>query len=488
MKIVSLFLFTVFFGLNLVYGQNSIDLAIQTLANDPELKYASISFKVTELETGEVISELNPILTLPTASTAKLFSTSTALQILGADYRAKTRLYYDGKIDSMGVLNGDIWIRGGGDPSLGSKYFNKEGNQNLFLLEWVKLIKALGITKINGSIIADASEFGYNGAPDGWNWVDMGNYYGAGPSGLTIYDNMLNIHFKTSSSSGRLATVISMSPEIPKLNFTSYVQSSTRKGDNAYIYGAPYSYDRFATGTLPVNSGDFLVKGSLPDPEFQFAYEFNEALINNGIQTSNAIETARLKGINSRSSDYASRKLIYIHEGEKLIDIIKITNMRSINLFAEHMICLIGYEKTGDGSTASGLRTLNNYWRNNINVAGLHVNDGSGLSRSNAISANHYVELLNFMKKSKHSDSFFSSLPIAGTSGTLRSVCKKGQTACNRLYAKSGTMTRIKSYAGYVNSTSGKVYAFAIIVNNHTCSSSALKKKMENVFNKIAGY
>ena len=116
----------------------------------------------------------------------------------------------------------------------------------------------------------------------------------------------------------------------------------------------------------------------------------------------------------------------------------------------------------------------------------MHVNDGSGLSRTNALSATNFVALLIQMNKSNNSKAFMNSLPVAGISGTLRSVCK-GQTAHNRMHAKSGSMRRIKSYSGYINATSGKKYAFALIVNNHSCSSSALTRKMEVVFNTIAG-
>ena len=485
MKILSLILLIVFFGSNSIQAQNGIQASIDRFANDPALTHASISFKVIDLQTGKAVATYDPDRTLPTASTAKLFSTATALDILGSDYRAKTRVYHDGTIDSTGVLTGSLWIRGAGDPALGSKYFNEEERQLEFLDTWAAEIKAHGITQINGSVIADASEFGYDGAPDGWNWVDLGNYYGAGPSGLTIYDNLVRYRFSVPSSSGRIVKVKSIEPEIPGFQFHNYIRSSTRKGDNAYLYGAPYSLDRFGTGTLPVGSSNFLVKGSLPDPEFQFAYELCKALQRAGIKISDGAKSVRKSDLKTKKEDYDNRVLIIEHKGEKLINVINYTNMRSVNLFAEHMINLVGYEKTGNGSTKSGLKALENHWKNHFSITGMQINDGSGLSRMNAISANHFVQLLYHMKQSKYAEDFTASLPVAGSSGTLKYVCR-GQAAQNRMVAKSGSMTRIKSYAGYISSSSGKNYAFALIVNNYTCSSSALKSKMELVFNKIA--
>lgn len=485
MKILSLFLLLTITSVNLLIAQSDIQTLVKQFENDPDLTHASISFKAIDISSNEVIASINSSTTLPTASTAKLFSTATALEILGPNHRPITRIYYDGVIDSAGVLNGNIWIRGGADPTFGSKYFTNENSKKLIFNNWIGAISSLGIKKIEGNIIGDASEFGYKGNPDGWNWVDLGNYYGAGPSGLTIYDNLLSIHFKTSSIPGKVTEITHIEPVIPDVSMHNYVVSSNRSGDNAYIYGAPYSMNRFATGELPLNQSDFIVKGSVPDPEFLFAHEFSLALNNNGILIQGETKTARQMNIYSEEANYKTRELIYIHEGAKLIDIITFTNMKSINLFAEHLINLIAHEKGNKGDTDTGLEVLENYWINKIDLEGAHINDGSGLSRTNAISADNYISLLAYMDKSSNSEAYRESLPVAGISGTLRNVCKEG-AAKNRLYAKSGTMNRIKSYAGYIDSASGKKIAFAIIVNNQSCSSKALTRKMERIFNKLA--
>ena len=147
MKILSLFLITLFYCVNLSIGQNSIQTELEIFVNDPTLKHASISFNLIELDGNKTIESYNPQLILPPASTTKLFSTATALEILGPDFRAETRLYADGEIDSNGVLNGNLWIRGGGDPSLGSKYFNSIDKQHLFLEAWVKEIQTLVVNE-----------------------------------------------------------------------------------------------------------------------------------------------------------------------------------------------------------------------------------------------------------------------------------------------------------------------------------------------------
>lgn len=483
MKIISILLISLYFSINLAVCQNTIQTAIEQFTSDSELKHGSVSFAVIDLSTGELISSVNKDLSIPTASTAKLFSTATALELLGPEYKPKTSLFYDGFIDSTGTLKGNIWIKGGGDPTLGSKYFTSPETRNNFLKTWTAEIQKLGVNKIEGSIIADASQCGYNGAPDGWNWSDLGNYYGSGPSGLTVFDNLIEMHFSTSSNAGRPTKLNSTFPIVQDMIFHNYVTSSTKSGDNSYIYGAPYSLDRFGTGTLPVNQSDFVVKGSLPDPEFQIAFEFYSMLMQQNITINEMPKAAR--HLETSAGDMSKMKLIYVNNGAALIDIITETNMHSINLFAEHMLTLIGLEKTGYGSTENGINVMENFWNTRINTEGLHINDGSGLSRTNAISAQHYISMLEYMSKCKYAVEFKKTLPIAGISGTLRSVCK-GQAAQNRMFAKSGTMNRIKSYAGYIDGKSGKKYAFAIITNNYECSATLIRQKMEPVFNAIA--
>lgn len=469
------------------YGQNNIDIAFENFRGGDAMRPASISFQVIDVATGAAISSWDANRTLPTASTAKLFSTATALDILGPNYRPKTRFYYEGSIDSSGRLIGNIWIRGGGDPSIGSRFFCEDGHELDEFKHWAEAIKSLGITSIDGNIIADASEFGYEGAPTGWSWNDMGNYYGAGPSGLTVYDNMVKYYFNCSSVPGKTTVLKTIQPFVPDLVFHNYVVSSERAGDNAYLYGAPFSNERFGIGTLPVSSANFLVKGSLPDPEKQFAFEFREMLIEKGIMVSGIAKGAREIEYAGNNASYEQKTLLFAHDGAKLIDIIDYTNMRSVNLFAEHLINLIGYEKKRNGSTSSGLSVLENHWENKINTAGLHVNDGSGLSRSNAISANHFTELLKYMNSSTYSSQFWKSLPVSGVSGTMRNFCD-GQAAHGKIWAKSGSMNRIKSYAGYVKTNSGKTLAFALIVTNFEGGDSALKQKMETLFNQFVAY
>jgi D-alanyl-D-alanine carboxypeptidase/D-alanyl-D-alanine-endopeptidase (penicillin-binding protein 4) len=465
------------------FSQSSLELVKNEIVEDSYLKNASIGIQVIDLATGKVLVQNQEKTSLSPASTTKLFATASAFEMIGANYQPKTRIYYQGELSFTGILTGDIWIRGGGDAALGSRYYTD--NESEFLNRWADTLYKLGLRKVQGSVIGDGSEFGYTGAPDGWTWGDMGNYYGAGPAGLSIYDNMLKYYFKVNSVLGAVPVLVKTFPEVEGFQFYNYISGSKANGDNSYIYGAPYSLDRFGTGYLQMNSS-ITVKGSIPDPELQFAFELMKALKKRGIEVSELPKGARSLNLIAAWKRYSTKhQLVYTNVGSSVSSIANWTNQKSVNFFAEQLICLVGYNKNGDGSTDNGLRQMNQYWNTRINTTGLYLKDGSGLSRSNGISAEHFCGLLNFMNQSKNKDVFRATLPVAGISGTLSDVCRN-QAGQGRVFAKSGTMSRIKSYAGYVDTKSGKKLAFAIIFNNYNCSNTYLMKKIEKFMNTMA--
>ncbi|MEY3236779.1 MAG: D-alanyl-D-alanine carboxypeptidase/D-alanyl-D-alanine-endopeptidase [Bacteroidota bacterium] len=488
MKILRLLILFYFLtSLQALTAQNAVQNAINSFSNSPEFINAGISFQAIDLSNGSVIAAFNPNLSLASASTAKLFSTASAIEILGAEYRPETRLYIEGTIEKDGTLKGSIWIRGGGDMTLGSKYFHSEEHQKDFLVSWADTIKKLGIKSITGSIYGDGSEFGYLGVPDGWNWSDMGNYYGAGPSGICVFDNMLKIVFKTGSYVGAKTELMSTFPTVENLVFHNYITSENVSGDHSYIFGGPFSLDRFSNGSLPLNQASFEVKGSLPDPEYQLADELTKQLKAIGVIVQEGAKSVRQQNLINKNRYQANYKLVYIHKGQKIADVATLTNMKSINLFAEQLVCLVGYKVNGNGSTEEGLKQIEKYWADKFSLNGLNLTDGSGLSRSNGISAVHFCSLLKAMSQSKNHSIYFSTLPIAGKSGTISGLCKD-QPGSGRIVAKSGTMSRIKSYAGYINSKSGKKIAFALTVSNFNSTSNATVEKMERVLNALAVY
>jgi D-alanyl-D-alanine carboxypeptidase/D-alanyl-D-alanine-endopeptidase (penicillin-binding protein 4) len=164
-----------------------------------------------------------------------------------------------------------------------------------------------------------------------------------------------------------------------------------------------------------------------------------------------------------------------------LKEIIRVTNHESVNLFAEHLLKHLAFQKTGLGTTDDGCKFVMQFWKDKgLDMNGFFMNDGSGLSRFNAITASQMVSVLNYMKtKSVNSDVFFESLAEVGN-GTL-TVFNQDSFPEGCLHAKSGSMTRVRCYAGYLTSNSGREFSFTIMLNNFSYSQKEATLKIEEL-------
>jgi D-alanyl-D-alanine carboxypeptidase/D-alanyl-D-alanine-endopeptidase (penicillin-binding protein 4) len=483
---ISLLMLLVLVSLGFSAQVNPIQDAINAFAKQPGLKPASITFMAYDLTENKLLAAYDPDRVLIPASTTKLWSTAGALEILSPSFAPKTEVYCTGKLSEEGILHGDILIKGFGDATAGSQYFGKRASMRNFFDEWVRNVLAKGIKVISGDVIADASSLGYFGVPEGWTWSDMGNYYGAFASGLTIYDNLLELYFNTSSQKNGGTTITKTNPVIPGFDIKNHVKSDAIQSDNAYVFSAPYSSTAFVTGTLPLNRQNFIVKAAIQNPEELFALEFLQALRRSGVQVlGNSFGFKTL--LDSRNFDKiehleAKKTLLFTHYGHGLTEVIKVINLESVNLFAEHLIHWIALERDGGmGYHKRGMEILNDHWKSKFDIESARITDGSGLSRSNSISARHFIELLKYMKDNVH---FENSLAVAGQTGTLKNLCN-GLACLGKIKAKSGTINGVKAYAGYAYPHNGNKIAFAFIVNNHRCTSSEIKTMMEQVLNSI---
>ena len=466
---------------------NLLNKELAKLKTDADLKNAAISFYAIDTKTGETIAEMNPDMGMIPASTQKLFTTATALELLGTEYRFKTKIQYSGEINKTNkTLYGNIYIKGSGDPTLGSKYFYK-GKQFAFIDYSIEAIKKAGVNLISGRVIGDASIYSYQIASPKWLWEEVGNYYGVAGTGLSVHDNLYEVHFKSSNQVGQLTEVIEVKPNIPKLKLYNEVVSSNVRSDEAYIYGAPYTYTRYVRGTIPKGKSDFYIKGAIPDPAYYLAWRFQETLDTAGIKCTKKASTMQLLSLNGDTiiDKRITLKTIY---SPKLIEIVNITNKKSNNLFAEHLLSLVGYTKNKEGSLDSGTKVVFDFWKSKgMDTNGLHVWDGSGLSRLNSITAKQFVFLLRYMKnKSKNFTAFYNSLPEAGISGTLKYLGRNTIISGN-LHAKSGSVARVRAYAGYVKTKSGRELAFSLNIGNYNCSSRKVKQKITALMVAMAG-
>lgn len=454
-------------------GQSPTNKVFTEFLQHNALKNASIGFYAFNLSDNQVIINHNGDLALVPASSLKLITTATALEVLGEAHRFTTTISYSGEIKN-GVLNGNIIIKGGGDPALGShRYRSYYGD---FMKNWANEIKKLGIDSINGKIIADASIFD-NEVPATWIWQDLGNYFGAGANGLSIYENFYTLAL-SSQYEAQKTTISQINPYIPFLSVDNNVLGTSTNKDLSFIYGGPFQYNRYISGEIPKNRSEFKVKGSIPDPAYLCAYELDSVLKTSGIKVAYHPTTKRLLADNFIENTTLE---ITSTPSPTLASLIQQTNLYSINLYAEHLLNHIGLTVKKEGSSTAGAEALISFWKEKgIDTDGMYIYDGSGLSRFNTITTKQLVAILNQMDKSPSKEIFYNSLAIAGKSGTLSSIAK-GTAAEGKIYGKSGYMTNVRSYSGYITTNSNKKIAFAIIVNNYNCSAYEMKKMLEKI-------
>jgi D-alanyl-D-alanine carboxypeptidase/D-alanyl-D-alanine-endopeptidase (penicillin-binding protein 4) len=466
------------------YSQSKLNSEIERLKRDEALKHATWSICVMNTKKDSVIAEYNSIASVVPASTMKIVTTGAALSILGSDLKFETKLQYDGILDTVkGLLKGNIYIIGGGDPTLESEYFKDKKDSTSTTDKWAAILKSKGIKKIEGSIIGDASIFENNMVPAQWIWSDMGNYFGAGACGLTYHDNKYTLYFK-SGAVGTATTITKTQPAVDGLQLVNTVTAGGND-DNAFIYGSPYSCYRMVQGTIPANKNSYEVDGSIPDPALFCAQSLEQSLKTIGINISKQSTTIRLLKETNQYTE-SKKQTLYINYSPTLDKIVYWTNLKSINLYAEHLLKYICYKKTGIGTEDAGTDIVTNYWKNKgVDTKGFFMNDGCGLSRANVITTKTETQILRLMSKDKNFNAFYNSFPIAGKLGSLGGLCE-GTFAENNLRAKSGYITRARGYAGYVKNRKGEMLCFSVLANNYDCTPTEMKLKLEKLLVAIA--
>ena len=422
--------------------------SVTILEADDQLKSGMLAFYVFDQKTGTVVLDENGTTGLPVASSQKVLTSVASLELLETNYHYQTSLSYSGIIHN-GTLNGNLYINGSGDPTLGSWRYDNTKEQVVFN-KWVKAIKQAGINRINGAIISN-NDWGTYSVPGGWIWDDIGNYYGAGATGLNWRENQYDLKLQSGNSIGDKVRIVTTVPKLYDVNLMSELTTGkTGSGDNAYIYLAPYSHTGFVRGTIPPNENAFTVSGSFPDPAKQMIYLFEEELKKQSIELSSS------KDAENNENGKKTTKLA-VHLSPPLDSINYWFLKKSINLYGEALAKTLGFEKKKEPSTEAGVNIIKDFWKDRgIEVTSINMKDGSGLSPQNRITAEALVKVMQYARSQPYFNFFYNALP-----------------EINGVKMKSGTIGGVKSFTGYVNG-----YTFAIVVSNYNGSNSAIVRKM----------
>jgi serine-type D-Ala-D-Ala carboxypeptidase/endopeptidase (penicillin-binding protein 4) len=433
--------------------------AFAKLEADSQMQYGIAALLVVDRATGKAVFSRNSSIGLAPASSQKVITAAAAFELLGADFRYATNFGYTGPVLS-GKLQGKFIVEGSGDPTLGSERF-RFTRPEAIAASLKQALKDIQVQKITGNIAGLVPGYESTAIPNGWIWEDIGNYYGAGHTGLNWHENQYDLWLKPGKKSGEPVNLLRTVPALNGQVFDNELTSGKPgSGDNAFIYFKPGKASLSVRGTIPCCTDSFRISGAVTDPG-EFTLQQLKSLL--GIMGSYE------KITHVSFTDRVEFKKIYTHYSPRLDSIVYWFLQKSVNLYGEALVHAIARKVTGMANYDSGISIIQDFWASKgIDKKALNIMDGSGLSPQNRVTAKALVDVMMYARERSWYPSFYEALPLY-----------------NGIKMKSGTIGGAKTYTGYIKSKTGNEYVFAIMVNNFSGSSSMINKKLFEVLDTL---
>ena len=435
------------------FSQSPKDVALCKQMNqridESESKNARWGVIAISLNDGRAVCGIDAQKSFNPASIQKLLTSIVALDKLGAGFRSKTSVFLDGELADE-TLKGNLILYGRGAPELDS-----EG-----LAKLISQLKQKGIKNITGDIIGDQSHFNGDTLGDGWTWNEAQWYYGARASALTINENKVTVTLQNGKPKAD-SNLVDLSGEVKPIEDIEAIGLKRELGTNKiYVWG---------------NGKNLKARVAVSKPALLAAKIFEEQLEKNGIAVAGDAKTRDWKS--TEKVDFEKAKEVASIEGKTLGEIVQKMNKDSVNLYAELILRMLG-KKFGDdapddnpkmqklrGDDSAGASVIKK-WLTDKDIATneIAIHDGSGLSRLDLVTPEVFARALIYASTADFSETFKTSLPISGRSGTLKG--RLGNVS-GKVVAKTGTITYANSLAGFAKSQT-ETFAFAVICNNET--------------------
>ena len=257
--------------------------------------------------------------------------------------------------------------------------------------------------------------------------------------------------------------ILSRDPEIRSVFWKNELSTAKAgSGDNAVIYLPENGTVAYLTGTIPTGVETFSIKGAMPVPETVFLQELKNEMEENNIAVKSRFPSLRNAPLFSDAGILKTFTPLATVVSPPLDSVNYWFMKESINLYGEAFVKTIAFKQKGFGSTNSGLDVIRNFWAGKgVEKSALNIKDGSGLSPANRLTPHALVTIMQYAKKQDWFSSFHYSLPLQ-----------------NNIKMKSGYISGVRSYTGYVKSKAGVEYTFAFIVNNFDGSAANVREKM----------
>ncbi len=456
--------------------------AVQALRADlvaatalPGVRHGAWGVVVESLDRRERLFELNPRTLLIPASTAKLVSVASAAEAVGWDYTFLTELHATGPIED-GVLKGDLVVVGHGDPT-----WSGPAGADVSALAQVLAGK---VTRIEGLIVADDDQVEEPRPQLAWTWDDLGYPTGAVFGALNADQNVTGLRVLAGAAEGQPTTMV---PDPNAAGRALVNRTATgAPGSRAFIWPEqrPGETPLTVAGSVPAGGPAARLAVAVGNPTLWFAQRLRGALVAAGVQVPGGafdVDDIRPRPV------LTAETLIAGHMSSPLSAIVRPLLKDSINLYAEAVMRLnaVPADVPTNDAALGGLRARLTAW--NVPPDGVQLVDGSGLSRRSVIAPEALLAVLARMHDPTGRSPFVAALPVAGVDGSLARRMK-GTAAEGRVLAKTGTMSNIRTLAGYATTAEGEHLAFVILLNNFEGTGTEATDAVDRMAVRIASF
>jgi D-alanyl-D-alanine carboxypeptidase/D-alanyl-D-alanine-endopeptidase (penicillin-binding protein 4) len=422
---------------------------------------------VASVSRGDTLFSTEPDRLLKPASTLKLMTAALALERFGADHTFATDVLAD-RAPASGVLSGNLYLRGGGDPTLSLRFSRGESPTDAL----ARQVRARGIEHVRGDIIADESAFAPERIPEGWKRSYRASAYAAPVSALSLNENLVWVD--TRVVNGR--AVVTLDPPSANMAVTNKVRVIDGRGGRIIVARAKDGV--VASGTIGARASPRRYSLVVLDPPVFAAGALAASLSKAGITVDGAVRAGAAPRNSVRVATVNS---------QPLQSIVSVMNRESINHYAELLFRSAAREPDRAGSATAALESLRGFLSDKVGVQreAIRVRDGSGLSEADTLSARSLVQVLSYAHRAPWSSAYHLSLPVAGQSDHLKRRMRSTWAQGN-LHAKTGSTNTVASLAGYVTARNGELLAFAFIYNGRDLWNA--KIAMDRMGSTLAGF
>ena len=470
---------------------------IEMVAKNDILK-SSVFGVLAVTQAGDTLAALNSAQRMIPASTMKLITTGLAIHQLGPDFKYVTRIGHDGSVKD-GVLDGDLYIVGGGDPTIASKDSIAIPRDKLFGL-WKSFLDKAGIRKINGRVIGDGRYFDGPMEHDTWSYQDIGTAYGAGLNGLSFYENAQDFKVSAGPAVGSPVNIKVSFPETPWMNYRFPCRTAPAgTGDQLYLFNTEFAPYAEVRGSFAIDRKPRTEEFSNRYGAYTCAHYFSEYLKSNGIPVAGGTADIRLGRVRSNlsSNEYGpyakgvdEMTMLGQTYSPTLSGIALETNLKSDNFYAETLFRTLGRRLHHSASYDSSYLAVNEVMKS-LGVADgdVRIVDGSGLARHNYLSPSFFARFLSAMMDSPYFGDYVQTIASPGDRHYESRLREAPETVKARVHLKSGSMNGVRCFSGYIEPGSGSksdTIIFSIMTNNSLAPASRIDPVIDRIIALLA--